>query len=137
MKFDTVIKGVFALAALLAAVTYTWSTFVDRAEPVAASGVDTKEGITVEGLGFNRNGGIVCVTRYSEHPFEPGQMRHTMTFYELVKSGSDGTAKLYLMGSRCLDYDQGPDLIKFEEIKGETPKELKEAMEKAGKGKRR
>ncbi len=137
MKTDMIIKGVFAFAALLAAGTYAWNTFIDKAEPVTASGVDTKEGFSVEGLGFNRNGGIVCVTRYTEHPFEPGQMRQTMTFYELVKAGSDGDAKLYLMGSRCLDYDQGPDLIKFEEIKGESPKDLKEAMEKAGKGKRR
>jgi len=140
MKFDVVIKGVFALAALLAAGTYAWNTFVDRAETAHAdtgAGVDTKEGFSVMSFGANRQGGFLAVTKYAENPFEPGQMRHCITFYEIIKSGSDGEAKLFLVGSRCLDYDQGPDLIKFEATKNESPAELKDAIEKASKTKRR
>lgn len=134
MKFDTLVKGVFALAALIAAGTYAYNTFVDRAEIAHADGVDTKEGFDVISFGANRQGGYVAVTKYAENPFEPGQMRHCITFYEIIKSGSDGETKLFLVG---LDYDQGPDLIKFEEVKGESPKDLKDAIEKASKGKRR
>lgn len=137
MKFDTLIKAVFAFAALVAAGTYAWNTFVDKAETTHAAGVDTKDGFEVTTFGSNRQGGYVAITKYSENPFEPGEMRHTITFYEIIKSGSDGEAKLYLVGSRCLDYDSGPDLIKFGEIKGETPKDLKEAYEKASKGAKR
>ncbi|MCA8917914.1 MAG: hypothetical protein KDB68_07420 [Planctomycetes bacterium] len=137
MKFDTLIKAVFAVAALLAAGTYAWNTFVDKAETAHADGVDTKDGYDVTTFGANRQGGYIAVTKFSENPFEAGQMRHTITFYEIVKSGGDGDAKLYLVGSRCIDFDSGPDLIKFDEIKGETPKDLKEAFEKASKGSKR
>jgi hypothetical protein len=138
MKFDTIIKAVFAVAALLAAGTYAYNSFVDNAEVAhAEGGVDTKEGYVVTPLGFNRQGGMIAITKYSENPFEPGEMRHTITFYEVVKKGNNGEAEMYLVGSRCLDYDSGPDLIKFDEVKGETPKDLKEAFEKASKGKRR
>ena len=137
MKFDTLIKAVFAVAALVAAGTYAFNTFVDRAETAHADGVDTKEGFEVTTFGANRQGGYIAITKYAENPFEPGQMRHCITFYEIIKSGSDGEAKLFLVGSRCIDYDQGPDLIKFESIKNETPSDLKEAIEKASKGKRR
>lgn len=138
MKFDTVIKAVFAVAALLAAGTYAYNTFTENAAPALADGgVDSKEGYVVTPLGFNRQGGMLAVTKYSENPFEAGQMRHTITMYEVVKKGSDGTAQLHLVGSRCLEFDSGPDLVKFDEIKGETPKDLKEAYEKASKGKRR
>jgi hypothetical protein len=128
MKFDVLIRAAFAVAALSAAGTYAWTTILDRADPVAASGVDSPDGFAVEGFGFNRQGGFICVTRRAENPAEPGQERLTMTFYELIKSGSDGEAKLYLVGSRALDYDQGPDVIKFPEIKGETPNDLKKAI---------
>ena len=64
-------------------------------------------------------------------------MLHTMTFYELKKQGADGEAKLYLVGSRVIEYDSGPSLVKFPEIKNETPNDLKKAIEKAARGKRR
>ncbi|MCA8913769.1 MAG: hypothetical protein KDB90_00055 [Planctomycetes bacterium] len=137
MKLDTLIKAVFAVAALVAAGTYAWNSFVDRAEPAHADGVDSKDGFDVITFGANRQGGYIAVTKYAENPFEPGQMRHCITFYEIIKSGSDGEAKLFLVGSRCIDYDQGPDLIKFDAIKNEAPADLKEAIEKASKGKRR
>jgi hypothetical protein len=139
MKFDAVIKCVFAVAALLAASTYAWTTFLDRAQPVEAFGVETKDGFIVQGLGFNRQGGFIAVSRWAKNPFAEGdELRHTLSFYELVKSGSDGTAKLHFVGSRVLDYDQGPDLVKFEEIRNETPRELRDAYEKgAAKGRRR
>lgn len=138
MKLDSVAKGIVALAALLAAFTFAWSTFTDRASPAYAAGVDTREGFAIEGLGFNRQGGFIVVSRWAENPFEAGEVRLTLTFYELVKDGQDGKAKLHLVGSRALDHDQGPDLMKFEEIKGETPRDLKEAIEKGNsKGRRR
>ena len=133
MKLDTIAKVAFAVAALVAAGTYAWNTFTDRAEPVQAAGVDSSEGFAVEGFGFNRQGGFVCVTRQVQNPFDAGEKRYTMTFYELVKTGAEGEAKLHLLGSRCIEYDQGPDMIKFEEIKGETPKDLKEAIDKFNK----
>lgn len=138
MKIDTIIKSVFALAALLASGTYAYNSFLDTAEVAHADGgVDTREGFVVTPLGFNRQGGIVAVTQYSENPFDEGQMRQTMTVYEIVKQGTDGEAEMYLVGSRCLAYDSGPDLIKFEERKGEAPGDLREQIEKASKGKRR
>lgn len=138
MKFDSAVKAVLALAALVAAFTFAWSTFTSGADPVHAAGVDTREGFAIEGVGFNRQGGFLVLSGWAENPFEAGDMRHTLTVYELIKDGQDGKAKLHLVGSRALDHDQGPDLIKFEEIKGETPRDLKEAIEKgAPKARRR
>jgi hypothetical protein len=137
MKFDHLIKAVFAVAALIAAGTYAYNTFIDTAETAHADGVDTKDGFDVTTFGTNRQGGYIAITKYAENPFKKGEMRHTLTIYECIRSGSEGEAKLYLVGSRCLDYDAGPDLIKFDEVKGETPKDLKEAIEKASKGSKR
>jgi hypothetical protein len=137
MNMDKVLKAVLCVAALLAAGTYAWNTFMDRAEPVQAAGVDSSDGFAVEGFGFNRQGGFICVTRKVANPFETNEQRYTMTFYELIKTGGDGDAKLHLLGSRCIEYDQGPDLVKFEEIKGESPKDLKDAVEKFNKGRKK
>jgi hypothetical protein len=140
MKLDTIIKAVFAVAALIASGTYAYSTFIDKAQPVQAdtgAGVDTKEGSSIISFGANRQGGFVAVTKYAPSPTEDGVMRHCITFYEIIKSGSDGEAKLFLVGSRCIDYDAGPDLIRFEAEKGYAPAELKKAIEKGAKGERR
>ncbi|MCA8911321.1 MAG: hypothetical protein KDB82_06430 [Planctomycetes bacterium] len=136
MKFDYLIKAVFAVAALVAAGTYAWNTFIDTAETAHADGVDNKDGFEVSVFGDNPQGGYICVTKYAENPFEPGKMRHCITVYQ-IKRKNDGEASMWLVGSRCLDYDAGPDLIKFEEIKNETPKDLKDAFEKASKGSKR
>ncbi len=138
MKLDSIAKAALAIAALLAAGTYAWNTFFDHAPAVQAAGVDTEEGFGVEGFGFNRQGGYICVSRMIENPFEDGQgKRLSITFYELVKTGGDGQARLYLIGSRVIDYDMGPDLVKFEHVKGETPNDLKEAMEKFKKSRKK
>lgn len=139
MKLDMLIKGVFALAALMAAGTYAYNSFIATPESVqaaGAAGISGRDGFTVSTFGDNRQGGFVAVTKYAENPFEAGTMRQCITFYEIIKSGGDGSAKLYLVGSRCLDYDAGPDMIKFEAEKGYAPAELKEAIEKASKKRR-
>jgi hypothetical protein len=139
MKLDLIIKGVFALAALVAAGTYAWNTFVDRAETAHAdsgAGVDTKEGTSIISFGANTNGGFVAVLRYAPDPLTDTP-RQCITFYEIKRSGADGEGKLYLVGSRCIDYDAGPDLIRFEAEKGYAPSELKKAIEKGAKGERR
>ena len=139
MKLDTLIKGVFAIAALLAAGTYAYNSFIGSPEEVQASGsagIDSKEGFTVSTFGDNRSGAFVAVTKYAENPFEPGTFRQCITFYEIVKAGGNGEAELFLVGSRCLDYDAGPDMIKFKAEKGYAPAELKEAVEKASKKRR-
>lgn len=139
MKLDTLVKGVFAIAALLAAGTYAYNSFIgnsDEVQAAGAAGIDGKDGFTVSTFGDNRQGGFVAVTKYAENPFEAGTYRQCITFYEIIKSGGDGDAKLFLVGSRCLDYDAGPDMIKFEAEKGYAPAELKEAVEKASKKRR-
>lgn len=138
MKLDLVIKSVFALAALVAAGTYAYNTFTDRAQPVHA-GVDTQQGFEVLGLGFGGQGGFICVSKYSDDPTGEGKANHTLSFYELKKQGADGEAKLYFVGSRSITYDSGLPLIKFKESddKDYSPNALKEAIEKMGKGKRR
>jgi hypothetical protein len=113
---------------------------VYRAETAHAdtgAGVDTKEGSSIISFGANRQGGFVAVTKYAPSPTEDGVMRQCITIYEVIKSGNDGEAKLFLVGSRCIDYDAGPDLIKFESEKGYAPAELKKAIEKGAKGERR
>lgn len=139
MKLDTLIKGVFAVAALLAAGTYAYNSFIgtpDEVQAAGGAGVNSKEGFSINTFGDNRQGGFVAVTKYAENPFEPGTFRQCITFYEIIKSGGDGEAKLFLVGSRCLDYDAGPDMIKFDAEKGYAPAELKEAVEKASKKRR-
>lgn len=138
MKLDLVIKSVFALAALVAAGTYAYNTFVDKAPPVHA-GVDTAQGFEVLGLGFSAQGGFICVSKYSEDPTGEGKTNHTLSFYELKKQGADGEAKLFYVGSRSITYDSGLPLIKFKENddKDYSPNALKEAFEKVSKGKKR
>jgi hypothetical protein len=138
MKFDTLIKAVFALAAIVAAGTYAYDRFVQRADTALAAGVDGRDGWEVSSF-LNAQGGLIIVTRYAEDPLEPTVKRHTMTVYELRKQGGEGEAKLLYVGSRVLDYDQGLPLMKFKESdeKDYSPNSLKEIMEKAGKGKRR
>ena len=139
MKLDNLIKGVFAVAALMAAGTYAYNSFISNPAEVQASGaagLNSKEGFTVSTFGDNPQGGFVAVTKYAENPFEAGTFRQCITFYEIRKAGANGEADLYLVGSRCLDYDAGPDMIKFEAAKGYAPSELKDAIEKASKKRR-
>ncbi|MBK9975033.1 MAG: hypothetical protein IPP14_09710 [Planctomycetes bacterium] len=138
MKLDMLIKSVFAIAALLAAGTYAYNTLLDRAQPVQA-GVDNRDGFEVLGLGFSAQGGFICVSKFSEDPTGEGKVNHTLTFYELKKQGADGEAKLFYVGSRSITNDSGLPLIKFREAddKDYSPNALKEAFEKANKGKKR
>lgn len=139
MKLELLCKGAFALAALVASGTYAWNTFTGSAETVHADGVPSMEGYDVQTPGFNQQGGFIVITKSAEDPTEPGKKHHTLTVYELRKTGGEGEGKLMYLGSRAMDWDAGLPLIKFkeEDDKAYSPNSLKEAMEKAAKGKRR
>ncbi len=137
MKLDFVVKAAFAVAALVASGTYAYNTFVDDTETVHAQDTTGRgtDGWVVTPFGTTRDGGYIAVTKYVDNPYDEGK-RQTITIYELKRTGT-GDAQFHLVGSRCIDYDAGPDLIKFEPIKGFTPNDLKEAIAKGAKKRRR
>ncbi|MDC1142029.1 hypothetical protein OAU50_02980 [Planctomycetota bacterium] len=71
-----------------------------------------------------------AVLRKVENPHQKGEMRWTMTFYSLEDSGRN-KADLHYLGSRCIEYDMGFDVINFEPKKQLKPEELRKYAEKA------
>lgn len=127
--------SVFAVAALIAAGTYAYTTFIDTPEKVQAAGVDSAAGWDVTPLGVSRQGGFFVITKYAKDP-TTSEPRHTITVYELVKKGKNGDADLFYVGSRVIDHDAGLPMIKFnpDADSDYSPLELKKIMEKAAKG---
>ncbi|MDC1141540.1 hypothetical protein OAU50_00475 [Planctomycetota bacterium] len=135
MKFDNIIKAVFAVAVLLAASTYAFNTYFSEADEVRAAGVDSASGWDITPLGAGRQGGFFLMTRYVQDP-ATGEPTQTITVYELVKKGQSGEADLFYVGSRVVDHDAGLPMLKFD-AKADSdwnPDKMKEYMEKASKG---
>lgn len=135
MKFDNIIKAVFAVAALVGAGTYAYNTIFDNAETVEAAGVDSQAGWDVTPLGVNRQGGFFILTKYAKDP-STDELKHVVSAYELVKKGQNGEADLYFVGSRVIENDAGLPMMKFD-VKADAaynPDKMEEYMEKASKG---
>ena len=119
-----------SLAALFASAALLMNSLSSGAESVhAQSDYSGSGGYTVTPV-TGRSNNYLVLTKHSENPFKQGELRQTMTVYEIRPAGKEGEADLHLIGSRCIEHDSGPDLVKLKSPKGESPDELKKQIEK-------
>ena len=110
-------------AAVTASVTYAWNSFTTGPQPAYAGGADTKEGFVVTSFRADSGRDYLAVMDYSEYMGDKSRQPF-LTVYEVVRKG-DGSAELYLVGSRCIGWDRGFPMIGFNEKKIESPDALK------------
>jgi hypothetical protein len=121
------------LAAVLASVSYTWSTFVSTPEPVHAdgAGVDTKDGYAITTV-HDGDQEYLVVSTYATYAGDKaedkGTPRHFISVYE-VNRKNEGKADLVLVCSRCIQWDRGFELFNLKPDK-QRPSELKHRLEK-------
>ena len=133
MKLDTVAKFLFALAAVAGACFYGYDVLTRGAEPVYANAsLGGKDGFTINTVQIDANHQYVVVTTYAENPSVPGEMRRVMMFYE-VRQENEGKAKLFLVCTRCIEYDGFADAFGYVPKDDNSPKTMKELFEKAQK----
>ncbi|MDC1141539.1 hypothetical protein OAU50_00470 [Planctomycetota bacterium] len=97
------------LAVVVASTAYAWNTFSDGAETVHAfdPGSATAGGVEPFTVNDFKVGDRVflAVSTYDHH-IQDGSMRQFLTIYE-VNSKGVGKSELYLVASRCIDFDRG------------------------------
>lgn len=118
------------VAALVASATYAWATFTVEPEPVEANGaaLQDKKGVAmmsmkigdVEYLVISSHSRNLLVKTGDPVPPEPC---HFITIYELSRNGNK--IDLRFVGSRCVEWDNGFDLINFTGDKGTSPAEMR------------
>ena len=117
------------VSALLASVTYAFDRFTDNSQPVHAdgAGVDkAEEGYAMTTL---HDGDVEYLVVSTYGPYDgdkeedKGTPRHFLTFYEIIRK-QDGVAELKVVGSRCVEWDRGFELLGFKPD-GSQPSALK------------
>lgn len=119
LTYALVLMGVpLVFAVVTASVSYAWNTFTVDPRPVHAdgAGVDTKDGYTVVTL-KNGDTEYLVVTSYGPYEGErkeelKGKPRQFVTVYEIARKG-EGKAEFILVGSRCIEWDRGFELVNF------------------------
>jgi hypothetical protein len=104
-------------AAVTASVTYAWNSFTVNPRPVYAdgAGVDSREGYAITTV---HDGDVEYLVVSTYAPYlgdkteDKGTPRHFLTFYEVIRK-NDGEAELKLVGSRCVEWDRGFELLGF------------------------
>ena len=117
--FSLMLAVPLVVSALLASVTYAFDRFTSEPQPVFATGAGVEkaeEGYTVTTV---KVGDIeyMVVSSYApldgeRHEEMIGVPRHFVTIYEVARK-SEGKAELLLVGSRCIEWDRGYELINF------------------------
>ncbi|MHC4841491.1 MAG: hypothetical protein ACYTDT_11175, partial [Planctomycetota bacterium] len=123
------------LAAVLASTSYAWNTFTEESDTVHAfdPGSSTAGGIEPFTVNDFKVGDRVflAVSTYDRH-IQDGSMRQFLTIYE-VNSKGVGKSEMYLIASRCIDFDRGGnDIGNFPQDKF-LPKVLAKEIERAEK----
>lgn len=85
---------------------YTYNTFVDNAEPVAAqsSGMDAGPDWTVTPVTVGGDTQYTVICQRVENPYEQGAETLQMAVYEMRQQGT-ASCELYFIGARTLAYD--------------------------------
>jgi hypothetical protein len=106
-------------AALTASVTYAWNSFTVNPRPVYADGAGVDNAREGYGITTIHDGDVeyLVVSNYDTYTGDTkeedkGKLRHFLTFYEVIRK-SDGEAELKLVGSRCVEWDKGFELLGF------------------------
>ncbi|MCG3182925.1 MAG: hypothetical protein ICCCNLDF_01007 [Planctomycetes bacterium] len=131
MKSIALLLGIpLTAAALLAAFTFTWNSFAGNPTAVHADGAGVDNAREGYALNTVKVGDIEYLVVSSYMPFEgekkeelKGTPRHFVTIYEIVRK-SEGKAELILIGSRCVEWDRGYELINFK-ADGSSPTKLR------------
>lgn len=115
----TLLLGVpLVCAALTSSFVYAWNSLTVDPAPVRAdgAGTDTTEGYTIQTVRIGDTDYMVvsCYTPLEGEKKEElkGVPRHFITIYEIVRK-TEGKAELLLIGSRCIEWDRGYELINF------------------------
>jgi hypothetical protein len=119
LMYVSLLLGVpLVCAALTASVTYAWNSFTVNPRPVYADGAgvaNAREGYAVTTI---HDGDVeyLVVSTYGSYDGDKtedfGTPRHFLTFYEVIRK-NDGEAELKLVGSRCVEWDRGFELLNF------------------------
>lgn len=135
MSYRLVLAALLGLplvcAALLAAVTYAWSTFTAEAAPAYAQSSERRGGLDTEMIplsiggvdylvvsSFDRNHTIRADSADAEKV--DSSYCQFITLYEFTRK-SDKLVDLRFIGSRCVEWDKGFDLVNFTGEKGFLP----------------
>ncbi|MCB9895197.1 MAG: hypothetical protein H6839_12155 [Planctomycetes bacterium] len=107
------------VSALLASVTYAYDCFTSDSQPVFASGAAVDKADEGYAVTTVKVGDIeyMVVSSYAKLDGERKEElkdvpRHFVTIYEIVRK-SEGKAELLLVGSRCVEWDRGFELVNF------------------------
>ncbi|MBZ0135317.1 MAG: hypothetical protein K8I27_02950 [Planctomycetes bacterium] len=90
------------------------------------------EEFRVVALDLNSDSGrsTFAVQRRVENPFRTGEYRWTLTFYTLDSRAGE-RERLEYLGSRCIEYDMGPDEMGISSKKGWSPDDIRQAVNDA------
>lgn len=139
MSYRLVLAALLGLplvcAAVLAAVTYAWDTFTDSATPVQAQAVERRGGQDVEMIPLTVGGvDYLVVSSFDRnHSIRPDSEDdadvdpsycHFVTLYEFSRK-NERQIDLRFVGSRCVEWDKGFDLVTFTGEKGFTPADFR------------
>ncbi len=118
----------FAAAALLLAAGVAWKSLQPVPALADGAGVDGKSGFAMTTMDVGGGVTYLCVSTYA--PYQPdGQVRQFVTFYEVKRNG-EGKGELFLVGSRCVDFDRGFELVNFKPERGLRPSDLEKEFTK-------
>lgn len=121
----------FAAAALLLAAGVAWKSLQPVTAHADGAAVSGKEGFAMTTMDVGGGVTYLCVSTYA--PYQPdGQVRQFLTFYEIQRQGS-AKAELHLVGSRCVDFDRGFELVNFKPERGLRPSDLERDLNKGRK----
>ncbi|MCB9933661.1 MAG: hypothetical protein H6841_09590 [Planctomycetes bacterium] len=120
MKVTAILLGVpLVFAALLASVTYAFDRFAGDPQPVYADGASVEKADDGYAVTTLRVGDVEYLVISAAMPLDGERKdelkhvpRHFVTIYEVVRKG-EGKAELILVGSRCVEWDRGFELINF------------------------
>jgi len=121
----------FGVAALLLAAGLAWRAFMPVPALADGAGASGKDGFTLTTVDAGGGTQYLCMSSYAPYVASgKGEMRQFLTFYEIKKQGADGEARLFLVGSRCVDFDRGYAELNFKSPRGYNPVELKKLQDK-------
>lgn len=121
----------FAAAALLLAAGVVFKALQPVTAHADGAAVSGNEGFAMTTVDVGGGVTYLCVSTWA--PYQPdGQKRQFLTFYEVQRQGT-GKAELYLVGSRCVDFDRGFELVNFKPERGLRPSDLEREFNKGRK----
>lgn len=118
----------FAAAALLLAAGLVFKALQPVTAHADGAAVSGKEGFAMTTMDVGGGITYLCVSTWAPYQVD-GQVRQFLTFYEVKRNG-EGKGELHLVGSRCVDFDRGFELVNFKPERGLRPSDLERELTK-------